>query len=44
MSKNDSKSASTIERPTGGREAAKGWLIMAVLVAVVLAAGYFATH
>lgn len=36
--------AVTGEQAAGGREALKGWIVMIVLVAIVLGAGYFYTH
>lgn len=36
--------AVTGEKSAGGREALKGWIVMIVLAAIVLGAGYFYTH
>ncbi|WP_269931315.1 hypothetical protein [Aminobacter sp. HY435] len=44
MNTNDTKNTSAIEKAAGGREAAKGWLVMLLLVGAVLAVGYFYTH
>lgn len=44
MTTKDTSNVATDEKSASGREALKGWIVMLLLVAIVLGAGYVYTH